>query len=209
MVPIPPLESLNRQTRSLFRFATTCELGFASTFCRGFLLSRDPRDLQSEAADRAVYWFTFRAAESTRRSQQEARSKNLSFRRGHSPGEERRAHAPLAVSSRSWHGERRFRCCNRCCLFRSGRAMLPNITIPLDALPQEREGPEDVLVAFSVHGLGSFSRTTVAASSTRWGGSMSSEASPPQQQQKEAPKKGWLSSFNTAVVGDRPDTITM
>ncbi|CAM9593769.1 unnamed protein product, partial [Scytosiphon promiscuus] len=85
--------------------------------------------------------------------------------------------------------------------------MLPNITIPLDSLPQEREGPEDVLFAFSVHGLGGASKTSAAASSSRWG-VMPSEASPPPQL-KDAPKKGWLSSFNTAVVGDRPETITL
>lgn len=85
--------------------------------------------------------------------------------------------------------------------------MLPNITIPLDPSPHEQEGAEDVLLALSVHGLGGSSKNLAASTSARWGGAMSSEASP--QQQKEAPKKGWLSSFNTAVVGDRLETVTL
>lgn len=67
--------------------------------------------------------------------------------------------------------------------------------MPQDATPPQRD---DVLVAFSVHGLGASDRPGVASE----GGS--------QQQQREAhAKKGWLSSLNTAVVGDRPETVTL
>lgn len=56
---------------------------------------------------------------------------------------------------------------------------------------------DDVLVAFSVHGLRASDRPGVASEGA------------PQQQQREMPKKGWLSSLNTVVVGDRPETATL
>eukprot|EP00903_Cladosiphon_okamuranus_P019670 g18080.t2 len=59
------------------------------------------------------------------------------------------------------------------------------------------KGRDDALVAFSVHGLGASDRPGVASEGVS-------------QQQREAPaKKGWLSSFNTVVVGDRPETVTL
>lgn len=69
--------------------------------------------------------------------------------------------------------------------------MATNCAIPLNDASEEH-----VLVAFSVHDLGS--------SSSRWG--MLSEGP---SQQREAPKKGWLSSLNNAVVGDRQETVTL
>eukprot|EP00752_Nemacystus_decipiens_P017766 g15928.t1 len=62
-----------------------------------------------------------------------------------------------------------------------------------DAAPQQRD---DVLVAFSVHGLAASDRPGVA-----------SEGTPAQA--REVFKKGWLSSLNNVVVGDRPETVTL
>lgn len=68
--------------------------------------------------------------------------------------------------------------------------MATNSAIALDDASDEH-----ALIAFSVHGLGS--------SSSRWGSLSEGPA------QREAPKKGWLSSLNNAVVGDRQDTVTL
>jgi len=65
------------------------------------------------------------------------------------------------------------------------------------AIPLDNASEEPVLIAFTVHGLGS--------SSSRVG--MLSEG--PSQQREAPPKKGWLSHLNNAVVGDRQDTVTL
>lgn len=78
-------------------------------------------------------------------------------------------------------------------------------TIPLNDLPGAPEHA-DVVFAFSVHGLGG---SKIAANKSLRG-MMASEVAPhQQQQQKEAPKKGWLSSLNTAVVGERQEVVTL
>lgn len=69
--------------------------------------------------------------------------------------------------------------------------------MPQDAAASKGHG--DVLVAFSVHGL--------LPSDRPGGGGAASEGGPAQQ--REAPKKGWLSSLNTVVAGDRPDTVVL
>lgn len=133
-----------------------------------------------------------------RRSQQQAETTSLSVQRALFLEKAWHALQSTAVSPVE-HKRRGFGVSR--CRPRIGDAMIPGVLAPLE----QQEELEDALLAFSVHGLGSSTRTLPAASRGARGG----EELPQLLQQKEQPRKGWLSSFNTAVVGDRPETVTL
>lgn len=73
------------------------------------------------------------------------------------------------------------------------------------AASQQQERRDDVLVAFSVHGLlGASDRAGVASE-----GAAAGPAAQQTQREVVTVKKGWLSSLNNVVVGDRPETVTL